>query len=94
MTMAKNISLADQDDKQSCFPVDNKQFLADIVKFIHVGKKCRRDMLFSLFTSAITTAIAECRREFQELMGEKIHHQLQVFRHESNPGLCDDATIL
>jgi putative exporter of polyketide antibiotics len=32
-----------------------------------LAKKCRRDRLFSLFTSAITSAIAECRREFQGL---------------------------
>ena len=35
----QNTFLADQDNKQPCFSVDYKQLLADIVKFIHVGKK-------------------------------------------------------
>ena len=42
----QNIFLANQDDKQPCFSVDYKQFFANIVKFFHVGKKCRRDRLF------------------------------------------------
>ena len=38
-----------------------------VVKKITSAKKCRRDTMILLFTSAITSAFAECRRELERL---------------------------
>ena len=51
-------------NKNNSLPISSNVFTS--------AKKCRRDRLFSLFTSAITSAIAECRREFQGLWVENV----------------------
>ena len=42
------------------------------------AKKCQRDTVILLFTSAITSAFAECRRELERLNQENFQKILQA----------------
>ena len=50
------------------------------------AKKCRRDTMILLFTSAITSAFAECRRELERLFTSDFHPNFSAF--------CDFSNIL
>ena len=51
---------------------------------ITLAKKCRRDTMILLFTSAITSAFAECQRELGRLKFGQLSHILKEIISSKN----------